>query len=116
VTALCTSGIRVDIYKPAHNDPHKARESCLRRLVADLAATGAHRLVIEQDDSLIKNDQVVLYSAVRQAQVEHTLTYAHMPKRSEPLLWIADAAAWCWTHQGWRARIQPIINIVHTVP
>jgi hypothetical protein len=116
VTALCSSGVLIDVYQAAQSDPRKAREACLRQLVADLASTGAHRLVIEQDDSLIKSDQAVLYSAVRQAQVEHTLAYAHMPKRSEPLLWIADAAAWCWTHRGWKTRIQPIINTVRTVP
>jgi hypothetical protein len=59
VTALCSSGVLVDIYQAAQSDPHKAREACLRQLVADLARAGAHRLVIEQDDSLIKSDQAL---------------------------------------------------------
>jgi hypothetical protein len=45
-------------------------------------------------------------------QVQDTLTYLHEPKRSEPLLWIADAAAWCWTHPEWRPRITPIVRNV----
>lgn len=116
VTSLCTTSVTIDIYQPTGDDPHKTRQACLRALVADLADARADRLVIEQDDSLIKSDQEVLYSAVRQANVEHTLAYAHLPKRSEPLLWIADAAAWCWTHPAWRPRIQPLIGTVHTVP
>jgi hypothetical protein len=26
------------------------------------------------------------------------LTYEYLPAWSEPLLWLPDAAAWCWTH------------------
>ncbi len=116
VTSLCATTVTIDIYEATGGDPRKAREDCLRALIARLAVSGAHRLVIEQDDSLIRNDQAVLYSAVRQSGIEHTLTYAHLPKRSEPLLWIADVAAWCWTHPAWRHRIRPIVGAVTTTP
>ncbi len=116
VTSLCATSVTIDIYQASGDDPGKARESCLRALVADLARTGARRLVIEQDDSLIRSDQAVLYSAVRQVGIEDALTYVHLPKRAEPLLWIADAAAWCWTHPTWRDKIRPIIGAVHVLP
>jgi hypothetical protein len=70
----------------------------------------------EKDDRRGEIVTALCSSGVRQAQVEHILTYAHLPKRSEPLLWIADATAWCWTHRGWKTRIQPLINIVRTLP
>ena len=80
----------------------------------DLAAVGGQRLVFEQDDSLVRSDQTVLYAAVRQAEVSGRLTYEHLPARSEPLLWVADAAAWCWARGGpWRTRLDPIVRQVH---
>jgi len=41
----------------------QARATCLRALVQDLAASDARRLVLEQDDSLIRSDQAVRYAA-----------------------------------------------------
>ena len=109
--AICRTGAGLHIYDAsAITDPKKAREACLRQLVADLATIGGQRLVIEQDESLLKHDQAVLYAAVRRAGVAGSLAYEHLPVRSEPLLWIADAAAWCWTHgPTWRARITPAV-------
>jgi hypothetical protein len=111
-TAVCRSGAALDIHDAsAIRDQRAAREACLRDLVTVLAADGAHRLVLEQDDSLLENDQVVLYDAVRRAGVTDRLKYEHVPARSESLLWIADAAAWCWTHgPSWRSRIAPAVS------
>lgn len=115
LSAILTCGVVIDVYDASGCAPPKARETCLRQLVSDLAQSRAQRLVIERDDSLIKVDQRVLYSAVRQAQVQDTLTYTHEAKRSEPLLWIADAAAWCWTHPEWRPRLAPIVRNVQVM-
>jgi hypothetical protein len=83
--------------------------------VQDLAAANGQRLVLEQDDSLVRSDQAVLYAAVRDVGASQRLTYEHVPARSEPLLWVADAAAWCWSRGGiWLGRLQPIIR--HTAP
>lgn len=44
------------------------------------------------------------------------VTYEHLPPRSEPLLWVADVAAWCWARNAhWRARSQPVVAGVCTV-
>jgi hypothetical protein len=95
----------------AIGDQLAAREACLRKLVAVLAAEGGNRLVIEQDDSLLERDRSVLYDDVRRAGVADLLTYEHVPARSEPLLWLADTAAWCWTHgPAWRDRIAPAVR------
>lgn len=67
--------------------------------------------MLEQDDSLVRSDQAVLYAAVRDAAASDRLTYEHVPARSEPLLWLADAAAWCWSRgAAWPGRLQPIIR------
>lgn len=112
--AICRTGVALDVYDAtAIRDEKQARGACLRRIVVDLAAAGAQRLVIEQDDSLLEHDRAVLYAAVRRASVADSLTYEHLPGRSDPLLWIADAAAWCWTHgPTWRDRLGPVLRNV----
>ena len=60
--AICRTGAVLHVYGASViTDPKKAREACLGQLVADLASAGAQRLVIEQDESLLKYDQTVLY-------------------------------------------------------
>lgn len=115
--ALCASGVVVDIYDARTiPDQRLARRLVLEQLVADLAVAGAHRLVLEQDDSLIASDRRTLRAAVRTAGVVDELVYEHLPPRGEPLLWIADAVAWCWTHGSlWQDRVRPIIGEIQRV-
>jgi hypothetical protein len=70
-----------------------------------------------KDDSLVKHDQAVLFRAVRDAGVADTLAYEHLPARSEPLLWIADAAAWCWSHDRpcGQDHVSPVVRTVTPV-
>lgn len=117
VRALCRLDVEVRIYDGSrHRDQRHARTACLQQLVTDLAAMHAQRLVIEQDDSLVAADRADLWAAVRKAQVTATLTYEHLPPRSEPLLWVADAAVWCWARDAdWRTRIAPVVSSACTV-
>lgn len=83
--AICRMCVALDIYDATSiHDQRQARAGCLRQIVVDLAAAHAQRLVIEQDDSLLKHDQAVLYAAVQRAGVADSLTYEHLPARSEP--------------------------------
>lgn len=117
LAAILELGVVVDLYDATGiHDQHQARAACLRALVHDVTAADARRLVLEQDDSLVRSDQAVLYAAVRDAGASGRLTYEHVPARSEPLLWLADAAAWCWSRGGpWPNRLQPIIRHTRTV-
>ena len=117
LTALEALPLRINIYDArAVGDQRTARKLCLEHLVGDLAELHAHRLVIEQDDSLVRSDQEVLFHAVRSHGVESELVYEHMSPRMEPLLWIPDAIAWSWVKGGeWRDRIAPLIADVETL-
>jgi hypothetical protein len=117
LTAILNLDVVVDLYDATGiRDPQRARAACLQAVVHDLAAAGGQRLVLEQDDSLVRSDQAVLYAAVRDAAAGDRLTYEHVPARSEPLLWVADAAAWCWSRGGsWPGRLQPIIRHTRTL-
>jgi hypothetical protein len=116
-SAICGTGVAVDLYDARRRTMSAtARLVCLERLVADLAEQDCHRLVIEQVDSYVHTDQGALFAAAREAAVSQSLTYEHLPPRSEPLLWIPDAAAWCWTHgEEWRRRINPMVRRVTKV-
>ena len=117
LTSVLGLGVVVDLYDAtAVHDQQQARAACLRAVVQDLADTGGQRLVLEQDDSLVRRDQAVLYAAVRDAAASDRLTYEHLPARSEPLLWVADAAAWCWSRGApWPTRLQAIIRNTRTL-
>ncbi len=115
LNAISATPVEIDIYDAtAIGDKREARTRCLQLLVVQVAASGGRRLVLEQDDSLVLADQADLYSAVRAADAEDRLSYEHLPARSEPLLWIPDAAAWCWARGGsWQSRIRERVRDVH---
>jgi hypothetical protein len=112
IDAICATRVTVDLYDgTAVRSEKEARAACLHQIVVDLAKVGGRRLVIEQEDSMLRADTHVLFNSRRQAGVEDVLTYDHLRPQAEPLLWIADAAAWCWTQgPGWRRRIAPIVR------
>jgi hypothetical protein len=93
-----------------------ARAACLEAVVTDAAASGAHMLVLEQDDSLLRWDRKLLYELTRKTGCADTLRYEHHRGSNEELLWIPDAIAWCWARGGtWRKLVTPIIDDVRTV-
>lgn len=117
VQTICRLDAELWIYDGSnHDDDRNARTSCLRHVVSDLAAVAEQRLVIEQDDSLVAADRADLWAAVRRAKVTARLTYEHLPPRSEPLLWVPDATAWCWAHGGsWQSSIEPTVSRLRAV-
>jgi hypothetical protein len=73
-----------------------AREACLARMVEDLAASGAERLVIEREDSTLAHDERTLHAATGKLGVRGQLRYDHLRAAEEALLALPDAVAWCW--------------------
>lgn len=117
LAAVCRLDIEVRIYDASGiQNPRAARSACLEQVIADLAALRGQRLVIEQDDSLVSADQADLWTASHKYETAATLAYEHVPPRTEPLLWIADAAVWSWSRGGqWRQRIDPVVRRVTTL-
>ena len=88
--------------------------AALDALLADLSSMGARRLVIEGRGR--SQDQVDVRRAALAQRTDRTvrsMEYDHMKPVEEPLLWIADAAAWAYGAAGdWRRRADPMIDDV----
>lgn len=94
----------VRLYGANRNDA-AARGSCLTAVIRD-AAGDAERVVVERDESTADFDRRSLFEAVRVHGCVATLTYAVAPAHNDPLLWVPDAVAWCWSTGGeWRAAV-----------
>jgi hypothetical protein len=104
--------VEVEIYYrrcDGHDEP--ARQACLRRLVDNLLARRAGRLVIDSRQDRDAHDRHTLYDATEKWLQVPELVYEHMSSNRDELLWIADVAAWCYRTGGdWRDRIRPIVT------
>ena len=119
VSALAAMQVQATVYDAArrYRTDLAARTACLAALVEDIAArAGDTRLVIEQDDSVVRADRHDLFQLVRQAGIADRLEYRHQRAYDELLLALPDIVAWSWVRSGeWRRRISPILTTVRTV-
>jgi hypothetical protein len=84
------------------------RQRCLTSLGSDLLDRQVSRLAINSRASQDTHDARTLRSLLGPRPRATELMYDHVDRR-EPLLWIADIAAWCHGAGGdWRERVEPI--------
>lgn len=104
--------VRVRVYDVRKmKDQKTARTAALWAMVEDLGLQGARHLVLDQDDSTLASDKRTLFDAVRKHDLVDQLEYRHSRFRSEPLLCIPDAVAWCINRgPDWRRRIASLIE------
>ena len=119
VSALAAMQVQAIVYDAArrYRTDLAARTACLTAIVEDIAARdGDTRLVIEQDDSVVRADRHDLFQLVRQAGITDRIEYRHQRAYDELLLALPDIVAWSWVRSGeWRRRISPILTTVRTV-
>ncbi len=118
VATLAATSITATIYDAGRNysTDHQARSACLAALVKDLTGRGSTRLVIEQDDSLVRSDRHELYRLTRAAGITDVVDYGHQRAHDEPLLALPDVAAWCWVRSSdWRRHIEPMLTSVRHI-
>lgn len=114
---FCKLDVRVTIYVIEGAKDRIARPRLLQELVADLVSGGAADVVLERDESVEDIDRRIIRAKLDQLGALGTLTYGHRNKTEQPLLWVADAAAWC--HQAgapWTGKVASIIERVVTIP
>ncbi|MED5814362.1 hypothetical protein VST63_18525 [Mycolicibacterium sp. 050232] len=112
--AICAAGVSATVYNAGHRyaNERAARAACLHAIIDDIRAGQETLLVIEQDDSLLSWDKRTLIELVRAAGYRETVTYRHLQAKSELLLSVPDAIAWCWARGGsWRERISEVTTV-----
>jgi len=96
----------------ARNMPDKeARPLCLERLLDDLVAGGARKLVLESDESLQQSDRRLIAQHLKALGGGDGFQYMHCKAHEEPLLWVSDAVAWCHQKGGdWIRKASPLVQ------
>lgn len=116
--AIAATDVRATIYDAGrrHRNERERRAVCLQALVTDAARCSYTSLVLEQDDTLLKWDNQCLVEFTRASGCRDTLRYEHRRARTEQLLALPDAIAWCWAKgRQWRDRIQPLVTEVRAI-
>lgn len=85
------------------------RAEGFRRMVQPLLDRRVTRLIIESRERRDELDRQVLVGELRGRP--DAFLYDHMPPHGDPLLWIADALAWCSSAAGvWQERIESLVS------
>ncbi|MGV1005753.1 MAG: hypothetical protein ACOYEV_13555 [Candidatus Nanopelagicales bacterium] len=82
-------------------------------MLAELARqVGANLVVIERDDSRYEYDRRALTRLL--TEHAHPVRWEILRAKDDPMLWAADAMAWCWSNpdRQCKTRISPLIASV----
>ena len=112
---VAATGLRATIYTVdcAPRGQEDGRQSCLARLVEDLMAAGAARLVLDSRGERDRDDVRVLQRALSPHPSSTHLVYEHTFSQLEPLIWAADLVGWAHGAGGdWRRRVAPAVERV----
>ena len=114
IDALTASGQVTALIFHGKGRDTEIRTESFHRMVQPLLDRNVTRLIIESREGRDDLDRQVLISQLRQRR--DAFGYDHMPPHGDPLLWIADAVAWCSSAGGaWRERVDAIIVAAHDV-
>lgn len=79
-------------------------------MVIEACRSGASKLIIERDDSLVTADRSLIATVLR-AELSPEIEYVHALPYEHPLLWVSDAVAWCHSSGGdWVRRVAPLVE------
>jgi hypothetical protein len=115
VKLLKRQGTAAHVYVAQSTYEPQARADCLQALGNFAISAAANRLVIERDQTRDADDRRILTEVMRTAS--RRVPWELLPPTADPLLWAADAIAWCWTHpdRTWRNAVSQMIANVSTV-
>ncbi|HET9142790.1 hypothetical protein [Actinophytocola sp.] len=114
VDSIRRMAVEVRIYRRScQRRDEPARQDCIARLTRDLLDGGAHRLVLDSRSNRDIGDEVTIRRVISGQAHPTQLVYEHLGSTTEPLLWVADTAAWCFNAGGhWRKRISTVVSAV----
>ncbi|GAB2499407.1 hypothetical protein GCM10027063_43730 [Promicromonospora xylanilytica] len=106
VDALVTYGVSAMIITNRTHPRTPPREASIRALARQAVQLEVALLVLERDQTIEGKDRRWLFEELNKTSVR----YEHRDRHEDPLLWAADAVAWCWQHgEPWRQRATPLI-------
>lgn len=104
-------GIHVTAFSVRGPRERVARQKCLEALVDRLVAASSADLVLESvNQNVDAADRKIIREHLQKRGAETALSYRHAVPAQEPMLWVADAAAWCIQAGGdWLRRSENLI-------
>ncbi len=102
LSVLADQPPRIHVFTADAGSMKQSRAACLEALVAYAVNSDANRLVVERDETRDIDDRRVLTKGMHAA--DRHVPWELAPPHVEPLLWVADALAWCWPHPDRRWR------------
>ncbi len=113
IARLCDADLRCWVLT-GQGKPEDVRQECLRRLVQELLAENAQRLVLESrgepDD---RKDARTIQRTLGSSPSRTGLVHEHLRPYEDPLLWVPDAVSWCYgAGADWRRRAKPLVGRV----
>lgn len=82
------------------------KEIGISSVITRAVEVGAARVVIERDDSNLACDRRVASAVTRKLAPARRPEYVHLRAFEEPLLWVPDLVAWCWSKDArWRGEL-----------
>jgi hypothetical protein len=110
VNQLVSEDIRA-LYTSACGRQTDARSECWTVLVPQLVRLRVVELTIERIEGGESRDRRDIRNALQGIGRGTELTYTHRDPAGEPMLWVADAVAWCaGAGSAWQTRISPILH------
>lgn len=106
VEILRQHDVRAVTFRAATAKGCNPREDCVRATARFAVSIAAHSIVLDRDESLEARDRRWLFQELHKSGIR----YDHLHRHEEPLLWAADAIAWCWQRGGaWKDKVQPLV-------
>ncbi|MFD6448538.1 hypothetical protein ACFWEJ_25785 [Promicromonospora sp. NPDC060204] len=98
--------VRSVVYRARAAKGCNPREDCVRATARFAASIAARSIVLDRDESLEAADRRWLYQELHKSGIR----YDHLHRHEEPLLWAADAIAWCWQRGGaWKDKVRELV-------
>lgn len=102
---------QANVFHCATKNHAHGRHACLVALIDHAAKVGCTRISFEREASVEAADRRTLFSELKKHGLASSLAYSFEEPHREPLLWVSDAIAWCYTKGGdWRRRVTPLIS------
>ena len=88
----------------------EARRLSIREVVRFARDKRVNQLIFDLDETAKVHDERLLASTVSLVRGKREFQWEHRERHQEPLLWVADAVAWCVNRGGeWERLVRPLI-------